>query len=133
MVRKPAAQAAAHANADVSPATDNMSAEQALFSGPGPSKSAEVKPGASQQDFASQTLIIPPLPPVTWQNFYKEIRWFNLGVVVLTPILALYGLWTTKLQTPTVLFSVAYYVFNMIGECSNAACEFIIFIFIPGA
>lgn len=133
MVRKPAAQAAAHDDADISPAADNMNAEQALVSGPGLSKSAEAKPGASQQNFASQPLIIPPLPPVTWQNFYKEIRWFNLAVVVLTPILALYGLWTTKLQTLTVIFSVAYYVFNMIGECSNVACEFIIFIFIPGA
>lgn len=133
MARKPAAQAVAHDEADISPAADNMHAEQAMIFGPGPSKSAEAQPGASQQNFASQPLIIPTLPSVTWRNFYKEIRWFNLAVVVLTPSLALYGLWTTKLQTPTVVFSVAYYVFNMIGECSIVACEFIIFVFIPGA
>ena len=57
-----------------------------------------------------------PLPPITWRNWHRQIRWFNLAVVVLTPLLAVYGLYTTTLTTPTVLFSAAYYVFNMIGE-----------------
>jgi len=56
-----------------------------------------------------------PLPPVTRSNWYREIRWFNLSVIVVTPLVALYGALTTHLETRTFWFSVFYYVFNMIG------------------
>ena len=56
-----------------------------------------------------------PLPPVTWSNWYKEVRWFNLSVIVITPLVALYGALTTHLETRTFWFCVFYYVFNMIG------------------
>ena len=56
-----------------------------------------------------------PLPPITWSNLYREIRWFNLSVIVITPLVALYGALTTFLETRTFWFCVFYYVFNMIG------------------
>jgi len=56
-----------------------------------------------------------PLPPITWSNWHKEIRWFNLSVIVVTPLVALYGALTTHLETRTFWFCVSYYVFNMIG------------------
>lgn len=56
-----------------------------------------------------------PLPPITWSNWYREIRWFNLSVIVITPLVALYGALTTHLETRTFWFCVFYYVFNMIG------------------
>ena len=56
-----------------------------------------------------------PLPPITWSNWYREVRWFNLSVIVITPLVALYGALTTRLETRTLLFCVLYYVFNMIG------------------
>jgi hypothetical protein len=57
-----------------------------------------------------------PLPPITRLNWYKEIRWFNLSVIVITPLVALYGAATTRLDVRTFWFCVFYYVFNMIGE-----------------
>ena len=56
-----------------------------------------------------------PLPPITWSNWYREIRWFNLSVIAITPLVALYGALTTHLETRTFWFSVFYYVFNEIG------------------
>lgn len=59
-----------------------------------------------------------PLPPISWSNWHREIRWFNLSVIVITPLVALYGALTTRLETRTFWFCVSYYVFNMIGGCS---------------
>jgi len=59
-----------------------------------------------------------PLPPITWSNWYREIRWFNLSVIVITPLVALYGALTTRLEPRTFWFCVLYFVFNMIGGFS---------------
>jgi hypothetical protein len=56
-----------------------------------------------------------PLPPIAWSNWYREVRWFNLSVIVITPLVALYGALTTRLDMRTFWFCVFYYVFNMIG------------------
>jgi hypothetical protein len=55
------------------------------------------------------------LPPITWSNWYREVRWFNLSVIVVTPLVALYGALTTDLDSRTFWFCAFYYVFNMIG------------------
>jgi hypothetical protein len=55
------------------------------------------------------------LPPITWSNWRREVRWFNLSVIVITPLVALYGALTTHLDARTFWFCVFYYVFNMIG------------------
>jgi hypothetical protein len=46
----------------------------------------------------------------------KGIRWFNLTVLTLTPLVAFYGLWTVKVRRDTGFFAIAYYVFSMLGE-----------------
>lgn len=56
------------------------------------------------------------LPSPTWQNWYTEIRWFNLAVVTSTPLLAVYGAFTTQIRAQTVAFCALYYFLNMIGE-----------------
>jgi hypothetical protein len=59
-----------------------------------------------------------PLPPITWSNWHREVRWFSLSVIVITPLIALYGALTTPLDARTFWFCAFYYVFNMIGEVS---------------
>ncbi|KDQ65100.1 hypothetical protein JAAARDRAFT_28764 [Jaapia argillacea MUCL 33604] len=53
-----------------------------------------------------------------WQTLWqtcKRIRWFNLIVVATTPLVVLYGTYTTPLTRNTFAFCVFYYVFNMLG------------------
>ncbi|KIY52154.1 delta 9-fatty acid desaturase protein [Fistulina hepatica ATCC 64428] len=42
-------------------------------------------------------------------------RWFNICVLVATPLIALYGLTAISRQRETVFFAIAYYVFSMLG------------------
>ncbi|KDR79185.1 hypothetical protein GALMADRAFT_63433 [Galerina marginata CBS 339.88] len=44
------------------------------------------------------------------------IRWFNVAVLVFTPLIALVGLWKVKLRRDTGWFAIVYYVFSMLGE-----------------
>jgi hypothetical protein len=59
-----------------------------------------------------------PLPTVTWRSLHKEIRWFNFSIIVFFPLVALYGIFTTKLLQPTFAFATLYYVFSMFGTPS---------------
>ncbi|EIW75726.1 delta 9-fatty acid desaturase protein [Coniophora puteana RWD-64-598 SS2] len=45
----------------------------------------------------------------------KGVKWFNLGVLVITPALSIYGLLTVPILTTTVVATALYYVFSMIG------------------
>lgn len=65
-----------------------------------------------QRQFSS-TPVRPPLSPVNWTS---EVVWFNLIVVVATPLVSLYGLYTTPLVARTVAFCVLCYLVNMIGR-----------------
>jgi len=58
---------------------------------------------------------VDPLPPITWSNWHREVRWFNLSVIVVTPLVALYGAMTTHLDARTLWFCAFYFVFNVIG------------------
>ena len=80
---------------------------------------SRVKPDPSDSDNYVDKLLrnADPLPPVTWSNWHKQVRWFNLSVIVITPLAALYGAATTRLDVRTFYFCVFYYVFNMIGTC----------------
>ena len=55
-------------------------------------------------------------PPNTLGTLLSRVRWFNLGVVTLTPLFSIYGLYTTKLHKATVAFAFLCYLFNMFGE-----------------
>ncbi|KAF8955037.1 delta 9-fatty acid desaturase protein [Flammula alnicola] len=45
----------------------------------------------------------------------KGIRWFNLAILVFTPLVACYGLWRVQVRWDTGLFAGAYYIFSMLG------------------
>jgi stearoyl-CoA desaturase (Delta-9 desaturase) len=47
-----------------------------------------------------------------------RIRGFNLAVLVITPALGLYGLCTVPFNLKTMLFSVVFYIFSMLGTLS---------------
>lgn len=70
----------------------------------------------SQKSFVQRQLSsAPDRPPLTLRNWTKEIVWFNLIVVTVTPIVSIYGLITTTFSGRTFAFCMAYYLFNMIG------------------
>ncbi|KAG8733430.1 hypothetical protein FRC11_006317 [Ceratobasidium sp. 423] len=56
-----------------------------------------------------------PLPPVTLKNWWKELNYLNCVLVGVTPLIALYGAFTTKLQWQTALFSVFWYFVTGLG------------------
>lgn len=88
-------------------------------SGPGvlTSSGYRTRPAPRTKSVSSRSLqLTAPRPPITRTNFIYEIRWFNLAVVTLTPLLSIYGLCTTKLHKATIAFSIVCYVVNMIGE-----------------
>ena len=49
-------------------------------------------------------------------NWCSQIRWFNLAVVITTPLMSLYGAYTTTLKMQTLVFCIFCYLINMIGE-----------------
>jgi stearoyl-CoA desaturase (delta-9 desaturase) len=49
----------------------------------------------------------------------KGFRWFNIAVLTVTPMVAIYGLIFVRVRRETVLFSMAYYLFSMLGEQSR--------------
>lgn len=52
---------------------------------------------------------VPPLPPITRQNFLSNVEWVSLFALTLTPALGIYGAFTTPLVWRTGLFSVFWY------------------------
>ncbi|THH02985.1 hypothetical protein EW145_g6629 [Phellinidium pouzarii] len=58
--------------------------------------------------------LVAPLTPITSSNLLSEIRWFNLTVVTITPLLSLYGLWTTQIRYATLAFSVCTNVHSIV-------------------
>lgn len=60
---------------------------------------------------------LPPLldEPVTKDNWYKVINWVHLILLTSTPIASLYGMATTKLETPTLIWSIIWYFATGLG------------------
>lgn len=56
-----------------------------------------------------------PLPPVQWRNLHKELNYISFAVLTLTPTIALFGAFTTKLQWQTAVWSVIYYFITGLG------------------
>jgi len=56
-----------------------------------------------------------PLPPVTWENWYKELNYISFGVLTLTPIIGIVGAFCVKLKWETFLFSILYYYITGLG------------------
>lgn len=53
-------------------------------------------------------------------KFLRRVRWFNLAVLTITPLVGLYGIVTTPLSANTLIWSFVCYVFSMIGELAIA-------------
>ena len=93
------------------------------------SELASVPPKSDSDKYADKFLrSAQPSPPIAWSNWYRQVRWFNLSVIVITPLVALYGAATTHLDPRTFSFCVLYYVFNMIGGSFLVCSGIIIFL-----
>ncbi len=57
-------------------------------------------------------------PPISWDNWWKELNYLSLSVLTITPAIAIYGAFTVPLQWQTALFSVFYYFVTGLGELS---------------
>lgn len=49
------------------------------------------------------------------KDILSRVRWFNIAILTVTPGVWIYGTRTTPLRAETLLWSMAYYVFTMIG------------------
>jgi stearoyl-CoA desaturase (delta-9 desaturase) len=62
------------------------------------------------------------LPPITWNNWWKEINTLTFAILTLTPAIAIYGAFTVKLQWQTAVWSVVYYFITGLGAYLNTPC-----------
>lgn len=56
-----------------------------------------------------------PLPPFQWRNVFSEIQWISFMALTLTPLIAIYGLFTCPLQRATLIWAVVYYFMTGLG------------------
>lgn len=55
------------------------------------------------------------LPPISLQNWWKELNYLTFAILTITPSVAIYGAFTTELKWQTALWSVIYYFFTGLG------------------
>jgi stearoyl-CoA desaturase (delta-9 desaturase) len=55
------------------------------------------------------------LPPVTWNNWWKELNYLSVAILTISPSIAIYGALTTKLHPATAAFAIFYYFFTGLG------------------
>ncbi|THH19614.1 hypothetical protein EW146_g1579 [Bondarzewia mesenterica] len=93
---------------------------------PPPSRKLDAYPTAELMDFddvpdnfVSYTLKnTQPRPPITWKNWWHEINYLSLAVVGFPHVVALYGVFTTRLRWETAVLGILYYFFTGIGKSS---------------
>ncbi|CCM02507.1 uncharacterized protein FIBRA_04609 [Fibroporia radiculosa] len=56
-----------------------------------------------------------PLPPVSWNNWWKELNYLSLSILTITPSIALWGAFHVKLRWETAIWSVFYYFVTGLG------------------
>jgi stearoyl-CoA desaturase (delta-9 desaturase) len=92
-------------------------------------------PPDSTENYVSHTLkTTKPLPPISWNNFFSEINWLNVAILILTPIMGVIGVYYTRLRWETALFSFFYYYYTGFGESRlffSRNC-FLFLLFLPG-
>lgn len=57
-----------------------------------------------------------PLPPIKWENWYKEINWLSFAILTVTPFMGILGACFVKLRWETFWFSIFYYYVTGLGE-----------------
>ncbi|TRM59538.1 hypothetical protein BD626DRAFT_550141 [Schizophyllum amplum] len=55
------------------------------------------------------------LPPVTWSNLLQNLNWISLGLLTATPLIGIWGMFTTPLRWETAVFSVFWYFVTGLG------------------
>lgn len=65
------------------------------------------KPGQKYTGFFGKTLEQLPL--------LKRLNWLHVPLLILTPLIGLYGIFTTPWNAKTYAFAVAYYFFTGLG------------------
>lgn len=71
---------------------------------------------AVPENFVSYTLRHQEaLPPVTWKNWYRELHWLHVFILVVPPTLGLIGAWYTPLRQNTAIWFVVYSHFTGFG------------------
>ena len=58
------------------------------------------------------------LPPITWNNWWKELNYISCAVLTVTPAIAIWGLFNVSLQWKTFAWSIVYYYITGLGESS---------------
>lgn len=56
------------------------------------------------------------LPPVTWNNWWKELNYLSVAILTISPSISIYGALTTKLRWETAAFATFYYFFTGLGS-----------------
>jgi hypothetical protein len=56
------------------------------------------------------------LPPITWDNWYKELNWLHVAILAGTPVVGLVGAYYTRLRWETAIWSVVYYYMTGLGK-----------------
>jgi stearoyl-CoA desaturase (delta-9 desaturase) len=55
------------------------------------------------------------LPPIGWDNWWRELEYVSCAVIIGLPLIALYGFLTVPLQRKTAVWAVAYYFITGLG------------------
>lgn len=73
-------------------------------------RSAEPADQHIPDNYVQHTLAsVPPLPPIQFKHILKEVQWISFLALTITPMLSIYGAFTTTLKWQTFLFSVFWY------------------------
>ncbi|KAG9307020.1 hypothetical protein G9A89_003071 [Geosiphon pyriformis] len=53
--------------------------------------------------------------PITFKNWYKHVNWLHAILLSSTPLIALYGIFSTPIQTKTLIWSIVFYYMSGLG------------------
>lgn len=56
------------------------------------------------------------LPPITWDNWYKELNWLHFAILAGAPVVGFVGAYNTRLRWETAVWSVVYYYMTGLGK-----------------
>ncbi|KAH8917053.1 hypothetical protein BT69DRAFT_1355059 [Atractiella rhizophila] len=99
---------------------------------------------ALPDSYVQRALRTKPLPPITWNNWWKEINVVSTTALTVVPLLAIYGALTTPIQLKTFIWAIVYYFYTGLGitagyhrlwahRCYNASKPLQYFLALGGA
>lgn len=60
-----------------------------------------------------------PRPPITWRNWWSEVYWERLVVMIIMPLCTFVAAYYTPLYANTAIWTMVYYVVSGLSECSG--------------